>query len=133
MAFQQGSLTVTQDGTLKQVVTFGAPFAVAPEIVIPVVKYVGVGTPLLVEAKIIEITATTFTVQYDADLSGDTNYQLGFVAGDSTVMFDLVATAGIKVSALPEATSMDAGDWLLMVDISEGVTKKISKANFDLS
>lgn len=116
-AFQQGTENIG-NGVSTVSVVYPTAFSSTPEVVIAVVQNtVDVG-PTALFAEVTASSTTGFTVKISG-ATGTANYVLAWVAGSATLMFDVVAQLGFRVSQLTERTTAPlSADYFPMVSTS---------------
>jgi hypothetical protein len=138
--FQTGQVPVNHDAALQQEVVFGTAFGVAPQVVIPIIRYTGGPGPILLEVPLIlSIDTAKFKVQYNDSVSegaDSTEYFIGYMAGDNNAVFDAILNPGVKVPNLPAtAETVVTDDKLILYNSSNNKVEivPISKFIADLS
>lgn len=127
MAYQEGAYNLTT-GILDYTIPFPTPFTLAPGVVLPVVRNISAdATKLLINATVVATTNADFTVR----LSGapnTNNYQLAWVAGDISTIFQAVSVLGIRMSQLSLQGNQpaDADYFPFVSTVSLPVSKRIT-------
>lgn len=125
-AYQQGVQSIG-DSVTSVSVTFPVSFTVAPEIVLTNIRNLTDGTPLAIQATVTSKSSTGFSVVLSAATDG-TGYELEWMAGSASIVFDVVAQLGSRVSTLSELTVLpDDDDYVPFVHKSPVVRTMILK------
>ena len=116
-SFQQGVESIG-NGAATLAVVYPAAFSSTPDVVIAVVQNTVTPNPTAITAEVTASSTTGFTVKFSS-APGDANYELAWVAGSATLMFDVVAQLGFRTSQLTEqVTNPLRADYFPMVHTS---------------
>jgi len=130
MAYQSGEEPIGS-GTTTVTVTFAPAFSATPDIVLAIVQNPVDNPALSIQATLTAKSSTDFTVDLDAT-TDSANYELAWIAGDASLVFQAVTKLGTRVTDLPlGARELRAQDRIVVVQ--DGVTRQVPFLDFQES
>lgn len=127
MAYQEGTESLAT-GVQDYTITFPTAFTATPGVILPVVQNTSAdATKYLLTTTVVDSSATDFTVRISGAPNTD-NYELAWVAGDITTIFQAVSVLGIRMSqlAVQSAAPGDSDYFPMVSTASLPVTKRLT-------
>lgn len=127
MAFQYGEAAIGNNATTVSV-TFSPAFTTTPAVVIAVVQNEVDNPQLQLSAQVTAKSNTGFTVKLDAP-TNSTYYELVWIAGNASLVFEAVTKLGTRITDLPSSPrELRSNDRLVIVQ--DGVTRQVPFSEF---
>lgn len=127
MAFQSGEEPIEISSTTASV-EFSPGFMTTPAVIIAVVQNQVDSPQLQLNAQVTDKDANGFTVSLDAP-TDSANYELVWIAGDASLVFESVTKLGTRITDLPSSPrELRANDRLVVVQ--DGVTRQVPFSEF---
>lgn len=128
MAYQSGEEAIS-DGVSTVSVVFAPAFGAEPDIVIAVVQNTVDNPQLSIQAQVTAKSATGFTVDLDS-ATDSANYELSWLAGAASLVFEAVTKLGMRVGDLPRPARPPRGNDLLVM-VQDGATVAVPFAHLE--